>query len=71
LSDGAMLSADLVAGCDGPHSAVRRLVFARGTVRQAARRVQRVVHCTRHRRVGWLVCDVSGTRSQRVDATVS
>ena len=27
LSDGAMLSADLVAGCDGPHSAVRRLVF--------------------------------------------
>jgi len=27
LSDGAMLCADLVAGCDGPHSAVRRLVF--------------------------------------------
>ena len=27
LSDGTMLSADLVVGCDGPHSAVRRLVF--------------------------------------------
>jgi 2-polyprenyl-6-methoxyphenol hydroxylase-like FAD-dependent oxidoreductase len=27
LSDGTMLSADLVAGCDGPHSAVRRLAF--------------------------------------------
>jgi 2-polyprenyl-6-methoxyphenol hydroxylase-like FAD-dependent oxidoreductase len=27
LSDGTILSADLVVGCDGPHSAVRRLVF--------------------------------------------
>jgi 2-polyprenyl-6-methoxyphenol hydroxylase-like FAD-dependent oxidoreductase len=27
LSDGSTLSADLVVGCDGPHSAVRRLVF--------------------------------------------
>ncbi|HVQ48424.1 MAG TPA: FAD-dependent monooxygenase [Mycobacterium sp.] len=27
LSDGTTLSADLVVGCDGPHSAVRRLVF--------------------------------------------
>jgi 2-polyprenyl-6-methoxyphenol hydroxylase-like FAD-dependent oxidoreductase len=27
LSDGTTLSADLVIGCDGPHSAVRRLVF--------------------------------------------
>jgi 2-polyprenyl-6-methoxyphenol hydroxylase-like FAD-dependent oxidoreductase len=27
LSDGTMLSADLVVGCDGPHSAVRRLAF--------------------------------------------
>jgi 2-polyprenyl-6-methoxyphenol hydroxylase-like FAD-dependent oxidoreductase len=29
LSDGSTLSADLVVGCDGPHSAVRRLVFGR------------------------------------------
>jgi 2-polyprenyl-6-methoxyphenol hydroxylase-like FAD-dependent oxidoreductase len=27
LSDGTTVSADLVVGCDGPHSAVRRLVF--------------------------------------------
>ena len=27
LSDGTTISADLVVGCDGPHSAVRRLVF--------------------------------------------
>jgi 2-polyprenyl-6-methoxyphenol hydroxylase-like FAD-dependent oxidoreductase len=27
LSDGTTLSADVVVGCDGPHSAVRRLVF--------------------------------------------
>jgi 2-polyprenyl-6-methoxyphenol hydroxylase-like FAD-dependent oxidoreductase len=27
LSDGTTLCADLVIGCDGPHSAVRRLVF--------------------------------------------
>ena len=27
LSDGSTVSADLVVGCDGPHSAVRRLVF--------------------------------------------
>jgi 2-polyprenyl-6-methoxyphenol hydroxylase-like FAD-dependent oxidoreductase len=27
LSDGSTMSADLVVGCDGPHSAVRRLVF--------------------------------------------
>jgi 2-polyprenyl-6-methoxyphenol hydroxylase-like FAD-dependent oxidoreductase len=27
LSDGSTLSVDLVVGCDGPHSAVRRLVF--------------------------------------------
>lgn len=27
LSDGTSVSADLVVGCDGPHSAVRRLVF--------------------------------------------
>jgi len=27
LSDGTTLSADLVVGCDGPHSAVRRMVF--------------------------------------------
>jgi 2-polyprenyl-6-methoxyphenol hydroxylase-like FAD-dependent oxidoreductase len=27
LSDGRSVSADLVVGCDGPHSAVRRLVF--------------------------------------------
>src|SRR6476469_3946281 len=27
LSDGSTLSADFVVGCDGPHSAVRRLVF--------------------------------------------
>ncbi len=27
FSDGSTLSADLVVGCDGPHSAVRRLVF--------------------------------------------
>jgi 2-polyprenyl-6-methoxyphenol hydroxylase-like FAD-dependent oxidoreductase len=27
LSDGTIVSADLVVGCDGPHSAVRRLVF--------------------------------------------
>jgi 2-polyprenyl-6-methoxyphenol hydroxylase-like FAD-dependent oxidoreductase len=27
LSDGSTLSVDLVIGCDGPHSAVRRLVF--------------------------------------------
>jgi 2-polyprenyl-6-methoxyphenol hydroxylase-like FAD-dependent oxidoreductase len=27
LSDGSALAADLVAGCDGPHSAVRRLAF--------------------------------------------
>ena len=27
LSDGTILSADLVVGCDGPHSAVRRLAF--------------------------------------------
>jgi len=27
LSDGSTLSADLVVGCDGPHSAVRRLAF--------------------------------------------
>jgi 2-polyprenyl-6-methoxyphenol hydroxylase-like FAD-dependent oxidoreductase len=27
LSDGTTLSADLVVGCDGPHSAVRRLAF--------------------------------------------
>ena len=27
LSDGTTLTADLVVGCDGPHSAVRRLVF--------------------------------------------
>jgi 2-polyprenyl-6-methoxyphenol hydroxylase-like FAD-dependent oxidoreductase len=27
LSDGTTLSADLVIGCDGPHSAIRRLVF--------------------------------------------
>jgi 2-polyprenyl-6-methoxyphenol hydroxylase-like FAD-dependent oxidoreductase len=27
LSDGTTLSANLVVGCDGPHSAVRRLVF--------------------------------------------
>ena len=27
LTDGTTLSADLVVGCDGPHSAVRRLVF--------------------------------------------
>ncbi|OBF26673.1 FAD-binding monooxygenase [Mycobacterium sp. ACS1612] len=27
LSDGTSLSADLIVGCDGPHSAVRRLVF--------------------------------------------
>jgi 2-polyprenyl-6-methoxyphenol hydroxylase-like FAD-dependent oxidoreductase len=27
LTDGTKLSADLVVGCDGPHSAVRRLVF--------------------------------------------
>jgi 2-polyprenyl-6-methoxyphenol hydroxylase-like FAD-dependent oxidoreductase len=27
LSDGTTLPADLVVGCDGPHSAVRRLVF--------------------------------------------
>mgnify|MGYP003694609609 CR=1 FL=1 len=65
-------SADLVVGC-------RRTAFggaplgirARGTVRQAARRVQRVVHCTRHRRARRLVCDVSGARPQCVDATVA
>ncbi|AGB23140.1 2-polyprenyl-6-methoxyphenol hydroxylase-like oxidoreductase [Mycobacterium sp. JS623] len=27
LSDGSTVSADIVVGCDGPHSAVRRLVF--------------------------------------------
>jgi 2-polyprenyl-6-methoxyphenol hydroxylase-like FAD-dependent oxidoreductase len=27
LSDGTTLSADVVVGCDGPHSAVRRLIF--------------------------------------------
>jgi 2-polyprenyl-6-methoxyphenol hydroxylase-like FAD-dependent oxidoreductase len=27
LSDGSTVAADLVVGCDGPHSAVRRLVF--------------------------------------------
>jgi len=27
LSDGSTVSADMVVGCDGPHSAVRRLVF--------------------------------------------
>jgi 2-polyprenyl-6-methoxyphenol hydroxylase-like FAD-dependent oxidoreductase len=72
LTDGTTLSADLIVGADGPHSAVRRLVVRpRRRIRQTPRRVQRVVHGARHRRTRRLVSDVSGTRSQRVNATIA
>ncbi len=72
LTDGTKLSADLVVGADGPHSAVRRLVF--GPEEQFVKPLGgynawfTAPDTVRARR---LVSDVSGARPQCIDATVA
>ncbi len=71
LADGTRLRADLVVGADGPHSAVRGMVF--GPEDQFVTPLggyNAWFTRTRPRRSGRLVPDVPGARrSERVDAT--
>ena len=72
LTDGSRLSADLVVGADGPHSAVRRLVF--GPEEQFVKPLGGYnAWFTAPDTVGSrrLVSDVSGAGTERVDATIA